>query len=209
VKLGKNDSRFDLDMLDTFYLHLEFKVKAGCWSINLPFLCSKCGVCCTLDDFLNAGEVKAKQENPQVHAKIKSLFDELGVMFEADQEKYDNYITHTPCPFLVDNSCSIYAIRPEGCRLFPKTLFGMLTEDCEPLNRFKWMRVALKKGRRCKEIYYLTKGANGVGDEPIKPAKFTQKQYQNCIAKLQKVGITEDELVLFNVFNAPESNSTY
>jgi Fe-S-cluster containining protein len=188
--------------MDTFYLHLEFKIKDGYWSINLPFLCSKCGVCCTLEDFLNAGEIKSSpQENPSVHAKIKRLFDELGNLCDEDPEKYDNYIANTCCPFLVDNCCSIYQIRPEGCRLFPKTLFGMLTEDCEPLNRFKRMCAALKKGRRCKETYCFTKGANGVGDEPIKSAKFTQKQYQTCIAKLQKVGITEAELVLFNIFN--------
>jgi Fe-S-cluster containining protein len=188
-------------MVDTFYLHLEFKNKSGNWSINLPFLCSKCGVCCTLDDFLTAGEVKAyPQENPEVCTKIKSLFDELGKMWEADQEKYDQYITHKPCPFRVNNSCSIYTLRPEGCRLFPKTAFGMLTQDCPALNRFKRQLAALKKGRKCKEKYYFTKDEQGK-DEPIKPSKFTQKQIQTRITKLQKVGITNEELNLFNCFN--------
>ncbi|MCW4025518.1 MAG: YkgJ family cysteine cluster protein [Candidatus Bathyarchaeota archaeon] len=193
---------------DTFYLHLEFKGKTTCWSINLPFLCDICGVCCTLDDFLNAGEINANPtEYTEIHAKIRALFDKLGVMWEADQDKYENYITHTSCPFLVNNTCSIYEIRPEGCRLFPKTFFGMLTEDCEALNRFKRMRAALKKGRRCKETYCFTKGANGIGDEPIKPVNFTQKQYQNCIVQLQQVGITTDEMVLFNVFNEQKISS--
>ena len=103
-------------MVDTFYLHLEFTRKSGEWSINLPFLCTKCGVCCKLEDFLSAGKIIAKpEEHPQVHAKVKALFEELGKMWDADESKYDDYTMHTPCPFLVKNSCIIYEIRPEGC----------------------------------------------------------------------------------------------
>ena len=82
-------------MLETFYVHLEFVDKNGGWSIDLPFLCSKCGVCCTLDDFLTAGEITAKpEEHPEVHAKLKDLFEALGVIFEEDEAKYDRYIMH-------------------------------------------------------------------------------------------------------------------
>jgi Fe-S-cluster containining protein len=185
-------------MVDTFYLHLEFKNKKSSWSINLPFLCDKCGVCCTLDDFLTAGEVTAKsQEYPEVCAKLKSLFDTLGKIWEADEEKYDQYIQQNPCPFLLDKSCSIYEIRPEGCRLFPYTNFGMLTQDCEALNRFKKMCVALKKGRSTKESYYFA----GTNQELAKSTKFSGKQYQTCINKLRQAGITKDEIVLFKIFN--------
>jgi Fe-S-cluster containining protein len=190
-------------MVDTFYVHLEFGGK-NCWSINLPFLCNKCGVCCTLDDFLTAGKINAKpHEHSEVHAKMKALSEELGKMWEADEAKYDNYIMHTPCPFLVNNACSIYEIRPDGCRLFPKTAFGMLTEDCEPLTRFKKIRAALKKGRLNTETYHFTGESQGTTErtEPIKPAKFTEKQYQTCITKLRQTGITDDELALFNYFN--------
>ena len=191
-------------MVDTFYLHLEFKNKTGEWSVNLPFLCNKCGVCCTLDDFLTAGEINAKpQEHPEVHAKVRSLFEALGTMWAANETKYDQYIMRNPCPFLVDKSCSIYEIRPDGCRLFPKTEFGMKTQDCESLNRFKKMQAALKKGRLAKENYYFagkTLGLTGYS-EPIKTAKFTQKRYQTCINKLRQAGITDDELAFFNYFN--------
>jgi len=191
-------------MVDTFYLHLEFKNKTGNWSINLPFLCNKCGVCCTLDDFLTAGEINAKpQEHPEVHAKVRSIFEASGTMWVASETKYDQYIMHNPCPFLVDRSCSIYEIRPDGCRLFPKTAFGMQTQDCESLNRFKKMRAALKKGRPSKENYYFagkTLGLTGC-NEPIKLAMFTQKQFQTCINKLRHAGISFNELALFNYFN--------
>jgi Fe-S-cluster containining protein len=183
-------------MVDTFYLHLEFKNKKGNWSLNLPFLCDKCGVCCTLDDFLAAGEVKA-QTHPEVQAKIQELHDALGKMWEKDEAEYDHYITQTPCPFLSNKTCSIYELRPDGCRQFPNTAFGMLTQNCEALTRFKQQRAALNKGRIAKGTYHFT-------INPIKPAKLAQKQYQNCLCKLRKAGITEAELALFNSLNKQE-----
>jgi Fe-S-cluster containining protein len=194
-------------MIDTFYLHLFFKNKTCEWSVNLPFLCIKCGVCCTLDDFLTAGEINATSaENPKVHAKMKALSEELGKMWEADEAKYDNYIMHIPCPFLVNNACSIYEIRPDGCRLFPKTVFGMQTQDCEALTRFKKQRSALKRGRISKETYHFTK-SSATKPEAIKHTKFTEKRYQACIAKLRKAGITDDELSLFNYFNGKKKSN--
>ena len=191
-------------MADTFYLHLEFADKNGGWSVDLPFLCSKCGVCCTLDDFLTAGEINCKpQEHPEVHAKLKALFEALGVIFEEDEAKYDRYIMHHACPFLVNKSCSIYEIRPQGCRQFPNTTFGMQTQDCEALNRFKKQRTALRKGRKAKETYYFTSQAQ----EIIAPAKLTEKQYQTCITKLHQAEITDEELALFKIINRQKKSS--
>ena len=34
-----------------------------------------------------------------------------------------------PCPFLIDNKCSIYNIRPVGCRLYPVVWNNGLTTD--------------------------------------------------------------------------------
>ena len=186
-------------IIDTFYLHLEFKNKSGEWSINLPFLCIKCGVCCKLEDFLSAGEINAKsEEHPKVHTMVKALFEEIGKMWERDEAKYDKYIAHNPCPFLVNNACSIYELRPVGCRLFPKTTFGMLTEDCPALTIFKKQRSVLIKGRSHKETCHFTSSTK---NEDIKSASITEKQFNICIAKLRQTGITNDELTLFTYFN--------
>lgn len=181
-------------MVETFYVHLEFKAKSGNWSINLPFLCSQCGVCCTLDDFLTAGKVKINPlENPKLHVKLQELYDDLGKRWEADEAKYDSFVVNTPCPFLVNSTCSIYKVRPEGCRQYPNTLFGMQTRDCEPLSRFKRQLAALKRGRTAKETYRFS--------ETIKPAKHSEEQFKKCLAKLRKIGITDGELALFYAFN--------
>ena len=134
-------------MVDTFYLHLEFEGKNK-WSINLPFLCTKCGNCCKLEDFLSAGKINAKpEEYPEAHAKLRTLCEELGELWEGNEAKYDEHIMNNICPFLINKACSIYEIRPDGCRQFPKTAFGMESQDCEPLTRFRKMHAALKKGR--------------------------------------------------------------
>jgi len=182
-------------MLETIYLHLEFKTKTNEWSVNLPFLCTKCGVCCKLDDFLMAGEIKATPvEQPKIHAELKILYDELAVLLDKGEEEYDNYVMHTACPFLSDTLCNIYQIRPEGCRRFPDTPFALLSQDCEALNRLKKQRTALNRGRTVKETYCSTA-------EPIKYAELSDKQYRNCIDKLLKAGITEDERALFEALN--------
>ena len=191
-------------MIDTFYLHLEFSGKNGVWSINLPFLCSRCGVCCTLEDFLTAGEITAEPGgHTEVRTKMKALFDELGKMWEADEAKYDKYTRLTPCPFLIDKSSSIYQIRPGGCRLFPKTAFGMLTQDCPALNKFRLQRASLKKGKKCKENYLFTKkNPDSTNcEEAIKPAVFTEKQFRGCIAILRRIGLTDQELKVLSEFN--------
>ena len=193
-----------MSMVDTFYLHLEFTGKKGGWSINLPFMCTRCGVCCTLDDFLTAGEIVTEpKEHPEVRAKIETLFDELGKMWAENEAKYDEYIQRTPCPFLVNKICSIYEIRPGGCRLFPKTAFGMQTRDCPALNRFKKQTAALKKGKTCRETYgFVGKNATAIKlKRPITVAVFTEKQFQTCLTKLRGAGITDEEQKVFNELN--------
>lgn len=195
-------------MIDTFYVHLEFKSKSGKWSVNLPFRCAKCGVCCTLNDFLTAGEVKAtSKQNPQVHTKLKALYDELTTLIEAGEAKYDDYTLNTACPFVRNNSCSIYEIRPEGCRQYPNTAFGMQTQDCQALQRFKRQRRALKQGRRTKETCYFTGIViENKPSKPIVPVVFSEKQYENCVKKLLKAGVTKEEQDLFNQFNQNPTN---
>ncbi|MCL2134501.1 MAG: YkgJ family cysteine cluster protein [Candidatus Bathyarchaeota archaeon] len=182
-------------MIETYYVHLEFRAKTGVWSINLPFLCTKCGVCCTLDDFLVAGKIHGSpQINHEVYAKFYALTESLGELFEKDEIAYDQYVTRTKCPFQVGTICSIYEIRPDGCRQFPNTVFGMLSEDCQALNRFKKQMFALKRGRVYKETGHFTV-------DPIVSVIFSEKQYINCLDKLRHVGVTEDELALFISLN--------
>jgi Fe-S-cluster containining protein len=183
-------------MIDTYYIHLEFQSKTGVWSINLPFLCDKCGVCCTLEDFLTAGEIHGSSETHQrAYDRFKSLTEELGELFEQNEKKYEQYIARARCPFQTGNVCSIYEIRPNGCRQFPNTLFGMLSKDCKALDRFKKQQTSLKRGQVVKETGHST-AAN-----QIKLAKFSKEQYDVCLGKLLQAGSTKEEIALFNILN--------
>jgi Fe-S-cluster containining protein len=187
-----------VEMLETFYIHLEFQTRASVWSVNLPFLCDMCGVCCTLEDFLTAGEIRGSSDEAcEVYAKFDALKEMLGILFERDEAEYDHYVTHTRCLFQKDNLCSIYAIRPKGCQQFPNTPFGMLSEDCHALDRFKKQRITLKRG------YNSPKETGHFTTDPLIPAKFSEKQYKTCLKKLCQAGITEQELCLFNTLNKP------
>jgi Fe-S-cluster containining protein len=183
-------------MMETFYSHLEFSTKTGAWSVNLPFLCSQCGVCCILDDFLTAGPLTADlKEHPEIQMKLQTLQNHLAALIEAGEDQYDNYVLHTPCPFVEDKICSIYAIRPQGCRNFPHTLFGMQTTYCPALTRFKSQRSALRRGMKVKETPHFTVA------EPLQPCKLSDKQRQRCRSKLEAAGATAAELALFEELN--------
>jgi Fe-S-cluster containining protein len=185
-------------MIDTVYIHLEFQTKSGNWSVNLPFVCDQCGVCCKLEDFLNAGPAKLNPaENPQLAAKLNEIYEDTGKRWEADEDEYDHYVASTPCPFVKDKKCTIYPYRPDGCRQFPNTPFGMLSEDCGALDRFKKQAIELCRGRRAKKTYYFT-------TEPIKRVELSAKEYEDCLVKLRKVGITREEITLFERVNKEE-----
>jgi Fe-S-cluster containining protein len=188
-------------MIETFYVHLKFPAKVP-WSVNLPFVCSKCGVCCTLEGFLTAGKITAApDQHAGVHAQIRVLFDQLGKLWEEDETKYDQYIQHTPCPFKINNTCAIYEIRPLGCRMFPKTMFGMQSTDCPALIRFKKQRTVLVRGRRYTETYHRTVSLGQTASEPLKTVHLSETQYQNCLAKLRTTGTTDADLAVFGWFN--------
>ncbi|WP_343378011.1 YkgJ family cysteine cluster protein [Candidatus Bathycorpusculum sp.] len=182
-------------MLETFYVHLVFQNRVGSWSVNLPFLCDMCGVCCSLEDFLTAGKIHGSSDvDCDVYAKFDALKEELGVLFERGEEEYERYVAGVKCPFQRGNVCSIYSIRPDGCRQFPNTPFGMLSEDCAALDRFKKQRLALKRGFVVKETGHFTV-------DSLLSVKFSDVQYTRCVEKLCKVGVTEQELRLFNMLN--------
>jgi len=183
--------------IDTFYAHYEICYPIP-WSVNLPFLCVKCGNCCSLGSLLSAGKPlignPSEEQIKQMNQKIKPYLEEYNRIVSEDKSKCEDYLIKTKCPFLrPDNSCEIYAYRPIGCQAFPKTDCGMDIEEglCESLDRFKRLRKALLKRQDYIGYYYP------IIEDGIKPVKMTKKQYEKCVAKLLKAGMTPEELVLF------------
>ncbi|MCW4005932.1 MAG: YkgJ family cysteine cluster protein [Candidatus Bathyarchaeota archaeon] len=183
-------------LIETVYAHIEFLCKTP-WSVNLPFVCTQCGICCNIEGFLTAGKLHGTPEtDSEAHAKANQLYQDLGELWRQDPDKYDQHIQTTPCIFQKNNKCTIYPIRPDGCQQFPNTLFGMQSTDCPALNRFKTQLKTLKKGRKTRQTLLYTNQTR-----PIKPTKHTQKQHQNTQNKLQQTDHTKEELELFNQLN--------
>ena len=99
------------------------------------FRCKKCGKCCSeiglpypahrlceIAKFLN---VTPEEFIEKYIGKIIEEDGEKRVQISLDKVK--------PCPFLLpDNLCSIYEVRPDGCRLYPiETDCGREGVDCK------------------------------------------------------------------------------
>lgn len=68
----------------------------------------------------------------------------------------DNGQVLAPCPFLSYNMCSIYPVRPEGCKFFPLALnFKDYGIGCEGLKRLRELENGITEG--CSEIISRSK----------------------------------------------------
>ena len=80
--------------------------------------CKACANCC-------------KEKSPVVlKEELLSISERLGISREEFENKYlekteesnELIISKRPCPFLKNNECEIYDIRPENCRSYPHLL---------------------------------------------------------------------------------------
>lgn len=189
--------------IDTFYEHYVIDGSKE-WSVNLPFLCVNCGNCCSLGYFISAwGSLVAypsEEKIAEMNQIVKPYLEEYNRIIDEEKSKLNAYLKKTKCPFLKQhNACEIYPYRFKGCQLFPKTDFGMGSEEgfCESLDRFKKLRIALSNPNDWLEIetFFIIK-------DGIRQVKMTKKQYERCVARLLKAGMTPEELVLFKKLNS-------
>ncbi|MDF7826654.1 YkgJ family cysteine cluster protein [Pontiellaceae bacterium B12227] len=76
--------------------------------------CQACGNCCrAMHPILKDGDV----EHLSAHLGISD--DELTKQYLAEDDDGDTTFNAKPCPFLEDNSCSVYEARPKDCRSYP------------------------------------------------------------------------------------------
>jgi Fe-S-cluster containining protein len=91
--------------------------------------CKKCGECCRRNNpiLLKRSEVAVIAKH--LGSSYKKLKKRLKLVPARRQGYF--YMPATPCPFLRGNRCSIYAVRPEVCRLFPagKIIYDMKLID--------------------------------------------------------------------------------
>ena len=114
------------------------------WSQNLPAACSRgCSSCCTQNVTITAIEGEeilryvlaegmspwfaAALQNGRQHLPAKiTTNDFAGACLDGRETHVDTPHALSPCPFLKDQLCRIYPVRPFGCRLFSST------QKCSP-----------------------------------------------------------------------------
>ena len=76
--------------------------------------CSTCGLCCK-DEELTIKELDVNKISRNLQLDKKSFLDQYTHYNPATKET----IMNMPCPFLNENRCTIYPVRPEICRNYP------------------------------------------------------------------------------------------
>lgn len=126
--------------MKTAVLYKIFEIFAN-WSQHLPAVCSKgCSICCSQNVTITATEgeeilrfviaenlapwLAEKLTQPHTHRSATMTTNDFANAClegrETDSVDNDTYNT-SPCPFLEENICRIYPVRPFGCRLFAST----------------------------------------------------------------------------------------
>lgn len=109
------------------------------WSRSLPAVCNQgCSACCTQNVTITAIEgeeilrfvtaenmapwLAEKLAQPRTHQSAEMTTNDFAAACLEGRET-DPSVHHNtfPCPFLEENSCRIYPVRPFGCRLFAST----------------------------------------------------------------------------------------
>ena len=182
--------------VDVHYEHIIIFSGEAEVSINVPFICEKCGKCCTMAGFLSAGRFLGKttsEELKRINKKVKPYLNKTWE--ELDKIK---------CFLLTENNlCSIYDARPLGCRAYPFVDFGPKMVNgsiqCGSFVRFQKIVKRIIYG-------YRRWAMNRFSIEPygVEEVNLTEKQFEHFINKLNKSleqKLTEEEMKLFNILN--------
>jgi Fe-S-cluster containining protein len=132
----------------------------------LPFVCHRCGRCCEAPaPWRIASGTGAIADHLGVTVKelVRARFGGMAQIVNHDGhemiERLAGWENH-PCPFLTqDKRCEVYAVRPDGCRLFPlHTDFGPCGTECPGHKDFQRARKEFFKGRAYFKASYTTTG---------------------------------------------------
>lgn len=98
---------YDIKNLDSI-VHKLFK------HVSESIDCTACGNCCK--------EIQPSLKKKDINKLSSSLNitpDQFITEYVDKDEDGDNKLNQIPCPFLIDNKCTQYDSRPEGCASYP------------------------------------------------------------------------------------------
>jgi Fe-S-cluster containining protein len=116
--------------------------------------CTQCANCCrSLDVYLTENDVQHLADG--IHIPVEDVIGHhIDTELAAQVDEWGKFRTH-PCAFLQGNLCSVYAHRPESCRLYPA-----FTPD------FRWTLSDMIGGAgMCPIIYNVLAAVSAVIDQ--------------------------------------------
>jgi len=150
-----NQEEFQLDTV----VYSRFEIlddTFGCYTVNVPYSCQKCGNCCLDNTF--PGD---KQDLQYIAGFLNTTSDKLITRYTSNM--FHDY----PCVFYEKNQCTVYPVRPAICRAW----YYRATEDedellkCPAFSRQNAISKRMIEGRSyrpgIREILYIGKNQAG------------------------------------------------
>jgi Fe-S-cluster containining protein len=83
--------------------------------VSAEIECPECGNCCKVfRPMLTAGDID------RLAGRLKMPREDfIAKYLNGYRNGEEHYYKLTPCPFLVDNACTVYSDRPDDCRSYP------------------------------------------------------------------------------------------
>ncbi len=161
---------------------------------RVPFVCQQCGKCCRNLAKVAVDPVKniVYLDNPELikYVDVEKVLSEL-------RKKDINHPVLIPCPFLENNKCKIYPIRPETCRKFPLTEDEDLGIGCPALNRLKIIIDEIVKHLGCNKNFVTVNYCFKSEGEELKKIRISKEVFSAFFS----LNVTDEEVRLFLQLN--------
>ncbi len=159
--------------------------------VFIPLVCKRCGECCRkVGVHPGAIDIFAAAEYLGISAK-ELVETYIGKVISCDKKriKYEASIRH-PCPFLKENKCLIYPVRPGVCKAFPVETDGR------------------DRGIGCPAMREVRRAWRALGEGSVeffdgKVCLIPPKKWDKILAKYRRSHPSKEALELFIRFNRP------
>jgi len=134
---------------------------------GVQFECTGCGACCKDKGYVIVGPEEAKIVASFLGIGFEEFCDEFLVEVIFDNRSYQSFTEFDDegCPFLDDDKCKIYSVRPTQCKSFPFWTEYLETEEGWQEAKNRCDGIGCGRHYSCIEIKRKMRGLNAFKEE--------------------------------------------